>query len=784
MSTRTRNRKQIAAVAAQDEWLRTAVRHAGAHRSRMLTVGVAGAVAVCLGAAAGAVRAQQAPPAEPGKAEALEEIVVTATKREAVVQDVPIAISALGGETLRQANVADFEDYARLTPSLQFTTQGVGDARIIIRGIQSGGGSTVGVYFDEAVITGANYSDDGGGRQPNIKLYDVERLEILKGPQGTLFGASSMSGTVRVITNKPRFNELESSGSFSGATVDDGSELYWGEAMVNIPVVQDRFALRAVGWFTEGGGFIEQAVAGGVEEDVNDESTLGGRLMARWQPTSAMMLTATALHQSAEMDGTQALDGTLALDSFSSTKATREPWDEEANLFSLVLDYALGAGSIVAATSYFDRDIFSPFDTTPTNNLFGLPGLAGAEQYQTRSIWSSELRFSSDFEGPFQLVAGLFFERDENTNEMTVVQADPVTAEVPCTRQRECVEAGFGTSLIFGRRVFVDLDQYAIFAQGDYAMTEQLTLTAGLRLFRSDQHNIEQTTQNFPPPTVGGPVQTEPEENLNLTAEEDEITYNLSLAWEPSEQTTYYARIATGFRPGGINDAAFASQFGISVPASFAPDSLTNYELGVKTQAFDRRLYTELALYTILWEDQQVPGVSLDGAFGFTANAGESRVNGAELELVARPTDRLSASLGVTFTDAKLTQDQPAPPLDDVPRGFDGDRIPKVPRWSFAGRAAYEFPVAGYAGYVRGSFSYQGESMSYFNDTDPTNTEIGDFWLVDAAAGVRIDNWDVSLFAKNLTNEAPLIDVFRNTDGFDAFTVRPRMIGLRIGAQF
>ena len=224
----------------------------------------------------------------------LEEIVVTATKRgEVSVQDIPAGISAISGEFLQSQNIRSLEDVARLAPSLQLSKQATGDLQPIIRGIQSPGAGTVGVYFDETVITGFN-PQDGGGRTPDTGAYDIARVEILKGPQGTLFGASSMSGTLRIISNKPDPSAFDANVSVRADTLQDGENGYGADGMVNIPL-GDTFALRGVGWYEQRGGFIDQfAGLNAVTkiEDAYEIERVGGRLMARWQPCESVTVDA------------------------------------------------------------------------------------------------------------------------------------------------------------------------------------------------------------------------------------------------------------------------------------------------------------------------------------------------------------------------------------------------------------------------------------------------------------------------------------------------------------
>jgi iron complex outermembrane receptor protein len=708
----------------------------------------------------------------------IETVIVTATKRKESIQHIPFAITAVGGDTLQDFGATNFEDYARLVPSVQFSTRGVGDAAIIIRGINSSGGeantgggaSTVGLYYDEAVITGGS-SQNGGGRSPNIQAHDIERLEVLEGPQGTLFGASSMSGTVRIITNKPDLENFSASTTVSGAGVDGGNDLVEADAMVNIPLVQDELGLRAVAWTSQGGGYIDHEIAGTTEKNDNDEHLTGGRATLLWSPTADFKLTLMALRQHTTVPDDQAYDGNTG--PYIATVPTREPYADDKEILSLVGEYDLGYGTITGSSSYYDSGITSRYDTSGLLDAYGFGGIGSYGLHQTKTIYSNELRFASNFEGPFQIVGGVFYEHDNNFSNIAVVYGDPATGNIPCDFYESCLASGDGADLVYARNVSSDSDQYAGFAQGDYKLTDDITLTAGLRYFTSQIKNVEYTTLGFFG-TPGLPAV----ETLDLDTNQSKLTYNVSARWEPTSDFTLYGRIASGFRPGGINAASYAAQFGISVPATFGPDSLTDYEVGVKTVLLEDKLFLDAAVYTMDWKDMQVPGAA-NGTVGFITNAAGARVNGAELSLTATPLEGVSLHGSVTYTDASLTKDIPDG------SGLDGDSIPNVAHWSYAGTAKYERPIEqNMSAYIQTNFSYTGPSKTQFDSTNPYDLAIGNYFLIGAAVGIRRDNWDLQVFAKNLGNVVPLVDSDYELGLKEYYTVPPRTIGVKISTSF
>lgn len=793
---------------------------------------------------AGSVQAQQA----------IDEIVVTATKRgEMSIQDIAGGIQAISGETLDDLDLYSLEQFSRLAPSMQFATQGRGDSQLIIRGIQSPGSSTVGFYWDEAVITGANFQD-GGGRTPDIRAHDMQRVEILKGPQGTLFGASSMSGTVRLITNKPDASKFDANASVSGLTIDEGGEGYEVHGMVNVPLIPDVLAVRGVGWRQDEGGFIDQFV--GYHrlsdptsplflEDANDIEVNGGRIAVRWTPNDQFTLDAFGLVQETEIGGSEAFfpesAGVLepigviflppglvteealqgGFGELTVTRPSQEQWEDTTYLFGATLQYDLGFGTVLATGNYFDRDVFASFDTTPTCHLFGLgpaavvffsggfapPDLGAAPCDavipQQRELLSTEVRFSSDFEGPMNFVIGGYYQDESTHTSVNILHADTVTGLPICSSRDECLAAMIPIT-IFGREHDIELDFFALFGHVDYEISETVTIGGGLRYYDSDQRTHEIETQAFQgsetftvPPAFGGPFQTVSTVTADSTVEEDEITFDAVLSYQPHDDRLYYFRAASGFRPGGINAPGIAALFpGILFPATFQPDTVESFEIGAKTSWSDDRLTMNVAYFKMYWDDIHVPGEEATGAFEFIANAASADIDGVELEIFARPADPWYLTFGVTWINAVLDENQDFPvPLADIiaaglplpPLGLDGDDIPKVPEWAFSGTAEYQFPFPSLANVdtiLRTSFSYTDNSTTFFNSQFPNNTEIGGYFLLDLSASFVFDAWELKLFGTNITDERAITDIDKQTDGFDTFTVRPRTFGVQVNLHW
>ena len=786
----------------------------------------------------------------------LEEIVVTATKRgEVSVQDIPAGISAISGEFLQSQNIRTLEDVARLAPSLQLSKQATGDLQPIIRGIQSPGAGTVGVYFDETVITGFN-PQDGGGRTPDTGAYDISRVEILKGPQGTLFGASSMSGTLRIISNKPDPSAFDANVSVRADTLQDGENGYGANGMVNIPL-GDTFALRGVGWYEERGGFIDEYVGLNAVtkiEDANEVERVGGRIMARWQPSEDVTVDAYYLHQEFDDDGPQGYSDVLTGNSIPvtivagpdemvglvippfagvadervMTAPVAEFNESEIDMYGATVEFKVGAGSIVATVSQYENDNYSVTDTTGTAARFALldpfppsdvpaivtpdfpfPGANfpwgvttpfSLQQTQDREVLSAEVRFSSDLDGPFNFVTGVFYQDDDQETETLVVSADPVTGTTLCRTHAECIAdptSEAAQTLVFGTNEVPSSEAYAVFGHADFEINEAWELGAGLRYYDADLRNQNFTLQafqgsipfTFPPrfcqdPVPGACVQLEPIEGLDDKTSQSKTTWDASLSYRQSEDILYYLRGATGFRQGGINDSNSAQQLGVEIPPSYDPDELLSVELGAKTSWSDDRVLANAAYFKMFWDDIQVPGQDATGSVNFIDNAAKAEIDGLEFELSATPTDNWLLTFAATWLDARLTEDQ----IVDDPQGFgfpagqEGDEIPKVPEWALSGSAEYRFPVFGDLEMaLRANASYTGESERFLNDSFEGNAEIGDYFLLNVGAGLKGDQWEARLFVNNVTDEVAVLDVFGNgADPQHKITVEP----LSVGAEF
>lgn len=729
-------------------------------------------------------------PQTPEAAPAGSDIIVTATRRgDTKTRDIPLAISAVSGDALKEANVTSFQDLRKADPSLSITTYGAGQQRTVIRGIQSQNGATTGLYLDEMPIGGGTSSSVGvlGDGKPALLLYDIDHVEILKGPQGTLFGSGSVSGTLRVITAKPDLTTISGHAEGSIGILEGGNPVYKGSATINVPIVSDMLAVRGVVWGQSGGGYIDQTINGTHRSNVNDSDVTGFRASLLFRPTTDLSLLLSATRQKRNVDG---LSGWQQVQgAYNSISPSVEFFRDKVELYNATMDYDLGFGNVVASGSYMKQTNISGVDSSPTAHLFGLPGTVFAPTLDAKYT-TAEVRFSSKFKGPLQIVAGAFYEHDNGVAGTNAV-ANNLAGLARCYTYDECNAGGFrkagrgNSDYQFGTANTSISDQYTAYIQGDYEITPKLVATVGFRYFSADTRRITVNRQTIFPDFIFGilsPLQVVSDK----TATDKKPSYNFSLLWKATPGINFYARAASGFRIGGVNSTtSLAQQAGVVFPGSFGPDSLWNYEVGAKGSLFGRKLTFDLSLYHIDWSGQQLVAQAAGGAFGYTINAGLTRTNGAELNLNFRPNAHLTLSGGVTYVDSKLATDLPPEVIATGTVGHKGDRLPFVARLTANGSIEYRGDIGrGVEAYGRASVNYRSASYSSFSPASTFYTKLPPFAMIGAEIGIRTNRVDYGISVENLTDKAAYLGVYDSIDGIRIYSPGPRTISMKVALRF
>jgi outer membrane receptor protein involved in Fe transport len=709
----------------------------------------------------------------------IEEIIVTASKRgTSVLQDTPTSIRAFTRETLEDQNITQFENWARFVPSVTFKDLGPGEKTVVTRGLVSTGAATTAVYFDEVVITAFN-DGEGGGRNVDFKVHDLERIEVLRGPQGTLYGGSALGGLVRLLPAQPDSTALTGRVDVSGSDTTDGGGNYAVNAYLNVPLIEDRLALRAVGWYEDSSGYIDQIRFG--IDDINDEETTGGRLMLRWNASENVTVSSFVMHQNQEIGGVsrfnpvgsvaQQLPGftdppLVVMDDLQNTDFTQNPREDEATLWSLKAEFDYDFGSIVAVTNLYDREFLNNFDSTPILLFFGVPIPAISSFPEDRQIWSNELRFSSSFDGQLQVLAGLFYQEEDLESSSDVFSVDSnglIIGDTPDILQ------------VVRDRSF---DESAIFGEVTYDFNDKLSATVGARFAQFDFV----TDENALVPFFGPPTGPEP----TKSGDDDATTLKFNVSYKLSEDNLLYFTAAEGFRRGGLNLNAFGDLF--DIPETFESDQLWNFEIGAKTSWFENRLIVNASLFTIQWEDIQVETTNDQNTAEFFTNAGEAQIDGLELELFARPIDGLDITATVGLMDARLTENQPPRSSDpnDPIRGLDGDPINNVPDWTASLSAKYTWEwISDYDGFVRVDVAAQDGSNTLISPRNPFNVRLDSYSTTNLQLGIRNRRWRIVAYADNLFDERSENDAINEFTNILAFiTSRPRTVGVRAGYRF
>ena len=788
---------------------------------------IASALLSCIPAAA---RADDTPAADSG---GLAEVVVTAQKRTENIQDVPISIQAFGTEKLEQMNVSSFDDYAKMIPSLSFQSEaGPSFEHTYMRGVASGGdgnhsGSqpSVGMYMDEQPVT----TIDGN---LNLHIYDVQRIEALSGPQGTLYGASSESGTIRIITNKPDPKAFAAGYDVEGNSVTHGGDGYKFEGFVNIPL-SDVAAVRLVGWDEKDAGYINN-VAGTayfgtsgitvnslVKEHANDIETKGGRAALKFDLNDNWTILPQIMGQVTDTNGDFSYNpavGDLENVKFQP-EYTHDSWVQSA----LTVEGKIADFDLVYAGAYLTRntheaedytDYSLAYDATYGNAFLGNAGnlidpaqyIIGRDHY---TKLSNELRVSSPQSYWFRGTAGVFFERQSHyilQDYEVPGQGDPLATSLSVP--------GWPGTVWLTDQVRTDRDQAAFTELTEdliWSHPNVLTLTEGIRYYTFD--NTLGGYYGFGPNFVFGPYEGvdtcypntpvfhgAPCSDLNGRSTGSGNTPKISLNYKFDNNKLLYATWSKGYRPGGVNRNG-----GGTLPP-YKPDYLSNYEIGWKTSWFDNSLRWNGAVFDEKWKDFQFAYLGAN-ALTIIANAGNAEIRGVESDLEWAVTRAFTLSGSASYLDAKLTQtycSPPAPPnpntcLDPNPAAAgneqyapNGERLPVTPRFKGNITGRYNFPLFSNAGYLQGSVEYVGARTADLREL--AAEELGpepSYAIVDFAAGMQINKITAELYVSNAFNRLAVIDRYAECDAdtcgpISVYTTpnQPRTIGLRFGQRF
>jgi iron complex outermembrane receptor protein len=756
----------------------------------------------------------------------LEEIVVTAQKRTEDLTKVPASISVLSGAALQEQHIDNFQDITRAVPGVSFGAGstvsggpvGPGTTNINIRGISSvAGSSTVSVYLDEESITQGNLYD--GSAEP--KFLDFERVEVLRGPQGTLFGASSMGGNLRFISNKPDLDNYSGNVNVDLSGTDHGGVNYSGDATVNVPILPGKWAIRGSFQYGSNSGYIDNYSTNGqlLNSGTNTERWSAFRFASKYQFTDDLSATLSVFGQHDHTGDTPIFYPNLG--TFKQDKTVVEPTTDNVFIPSLTIEQDFDDFTLTSVTGYFQRDFNFQDDGTVFNSLaisqFFLDPAYPSKQVQNDTIlgtlpsqvhrddrtWqeSEEIRLTSKeaklFGNDLNWIVGLFFEnqrqaRDDFEPEPGFQSTfksiygygvqDPRsaisnTAEHLIPGNENLPFISYADDLVYGDNQWLDQQQYAIFGQADYNITPALKATVGMR--------YEYATQNYFRNSSGilsfGNV-------FPFTAQTNTYAFTpkFSLSYDVNEEATVYATIAKGFRLGGPTGPVSSSvcgqnlaQYDISDrPTKYGPDKLWSYEAGAKAHLLDNRLTVNGDFFYIKWDNiQQQINLPECGA-SITQNFGAAESYGTEIEIRARVTPNLTLTSTGAITQATIT-DSPNPATAAV-----GADVLNVPKYSFTIGGDYDFPINDTIdAYIRADYQLTGPSKGAFSTTDPAYYQPS-YGVVNGSIGVTSGPYEVSLYAKNLGNNQKIIQHPSINFVSEGYTLRPLTVGLKGSMKF
>ena len=796
--------------------------------------------------AADAAAADSAPAAVSGTDAGLEEVIVSAEKRESTVQKTAISMTAVSGDQLAEQGNKTVEDLIGNVPGVAIRTAGPGQTEYEMRGLGSSGGSTatVGFYLDETPLSASAVSLNGR-TVIDPDLFDLNRAEVLRGPQGTLYGAGSMGGTIKLVTNPPKLGTFEGAVSADASRTTGGGTNGGGNLMLNFPI-GERAALRVVGtakyisgwidrkvvpdfpfptnfgpcgpfYFCDRGDVADATVSKNIKGS-NQERFASARATLLLKPVDELSITGTLMYQRIDTDGYNNYQAPPGNQAIYQPYDIQEPYYDSFKLASLKVSYDMPFAQLTSATSYWKRDVIQTTDSTEAiQNIFNLttfiPNLYQEEDPTTQI--SEELRLTSSGDGAFQWVGGIFV-TDLHSGYITTNQNVAIASATACLQPYSggncpadqtynpnagAVDAN-GVSLTNPQGIIFDdnnpniTKQQAIFGEISYKVTSELKVTAGLRFFKFDVSN--NSNQRGLGTANGNAIPTIQSASGNGTG----VLPKLNLSYTPSPDLTVYGTISKGSRPGGVNlpipisdtsyyycggpDEVHPSGSGASYltsqPAYYGPDNIWSAELGEKAKFADRRISVNADIFYVKWTDLQQL-VVLSCGYPYNTNVGNAKSYGPELEISAKVVEGLTVDLTGAYTQAFISDPKQTPGLPISP----GTRITNIPKYTAGLSLDYTTLVSGdYRFSARLSDSYVGptEDVAYYRLTLPS------YSLLDFRTGIGKDTWVVELYGNNLANKHAALTIDNTVFAWQQPTItrvstnQPRTIGVEAHYKF
>ena len=764
---------------------------------------------------------------QPPEDKLIAELIVTATKREQTLQDVPFSVAAQTEDQMRNSGTNNIIDLARNVAGLAIADLGPGQSQVAIRGISSGQvvrdqpgvKESVGVYLDESPISVALFT-------PDLDLFDLERMEILRGPQGTLFGAGSSTGTLRYITAQPKLGRFEGSAE---ATLTDGTGADTGgsvKGMLNAPFGETA-ALRIAAYYDEIPGFIDAVQPNGsVKENVDSGNKYGARVAVLFKPTESLSITPRIVYQKLDTDGYPRIDVYNILGNpYTTTQPAvtlgdrrqftqlQEGLTDEFKLGDLKITYDFGGMTLTSISSYTDRDVEVDRDASQLTGsvTFDVGGTAAEVRLNSLLIdktsiksFSQELRLASNATGKLDWLVGAFYQHTDRDygQDLPTPGYDAITRRLFNT---DSAANGAPPDTPFFSDLSYTFKQYAAFGEATWHFTDQWGLTGGLRYYKFDEDRVLTFAGFFAVPTLNQPGSTS----------SDGLSPRVILAYKPNDDLAFTAQVARGFRLGGINDPLNAPLCSPQDLATFGnlptwdDETLWNYELGAKTRFAGGHATFNAAIFYSDIKDLQ-DGVDVGTCSSrVVVNVPKAHSYGVEAELFARPNANWDFGVSATWLNAELDSTITIAGTNTVVAGIqEGNRLPTSPEFQGAASVTYSWDWStALNSFVNLTYQHVGSSFSRIADEDPTfgtftmrtygapltqstftfNPELPSYDILNARFGFGSDRWHAAVFVNNATDERAFLSVDRERGRFARvgyLTNQPRTYGVSLLVNF
>ncbi len=646
----------------------------------------------------------------------IETVVVTAEKRPESLKDVPMGITAVDGKTLDKLNARDFESYAATVPGLNLIEASPSKPQLTLRGINAGGdGATIGTYVDETPYASSSALANGLNMAPNIDTFDISRVEVLRGPQGTLYGSNTLGGLLKFVTNEPDTSGFSAKAEVGGTTVDNGGDGAFARGMVNV-AVSDDLAVRASGGYSYDPGYVDDP--GRDLKNLNGVRREGGRLSVLYRPDDKITIRLSAVEQDvvANNDANEdvfVVGGKIVpvTGDYQQERTVNGTDVSRYSVFNATADWNLDFATLTSSTSY---STYHSYAVTDGTGVFGVD----IDAFAHLGKFTQEVRLASDpGDGPIDWLAGLYY-----TNETAGILQNLVIAPHGAPLADLLLDSGYS--------------EIAGFGDVTYHFSPAFDISVGGRYSSNSQHAVETGLSG------GGGVSSG-----------DVFTWSVAADYKVTDAVSAYARVAKGYRPGGPNVLPIGTlpcSPGVPpgtpcVPSFYGPDSLVNYEAGVKGDLFDGALSFDVDAFYIDWSDIQL--LTVINNTGANINGGSARSLGFEWDTRWQALDNLSIGFSGAYVDAALTSDTPA-----IVGGFKGDPLPFSPKWSATLDGDYRIPLdSDWKPYVGATLHYTGTRASDFQ-AGSSQVALPSYTTVQARLGVDWDNWEAELYGKNLTD--------------------------------